>query len=316
VARVASIAIVLALLGGTAVAFAVTERLKLERSPIAAPEIDKVFSPVCACERARAGLAFRLREPDTISLAIVDAEGRVVRRLVESQARRAGRFETRWDGRDDAGALVPQGSYRPRLELRRDRRTIVLPNPIRVDTTRPRVRLGAVGPRGGFSPDGDGRNDRLIVRYAVNERAHGLLFVDGRRVVRTRFKPLDGRLEWYGRIGGRPLPAGTYRIEAGAEDVAGNLARRVGPVEIAIRYVTLGRSTLRATARTRFGVRVSTDARRFRWRFAGREGVARPGLLVLRAPRRAGRYTLFVTVNEHGARARVQVVARPARRAG
>jgi len=316
VARLASIAIVLALLGGTAVAFAVTERLKLERSPIAAPEIDKVFSPVCACARAEARVAFRLREPDTISLAILDAEGNTVRRLVSSARRTAGPFATSWDGRDDAGAVVPEGSYRPRLDLRRDRRTIVLPNPIRVDTTRPRVRFLGLRPEDGFSPDGDGRNDRVSVRYAVNERANGLLFVDGRRVVRTRWKPLDGRMDWYGLLDGRPLPAGVYRISVGAEDLAGNLAERTDPVAVEIRYIELARRMLTAQVRTRFGVRVFTDARSFRWRFAGGTGVAEPGLLVLRAPRRPARYALFVSANRHGARATVRVVARPARRAG
>jgi hypothetical protein len=316
VARIASIVIVLALLCGTAVAFAVTERLKLERSPIAGPEIDKVISPVCACEGAEARIAFRLREPDTISLKIVDAEGRVVRQLVESERRGAGEFATTWDGRDDAGTLVPEASYRPRLDLKRDRRTIILPNPIRIDTTRPRIRLVDLRPEHAFSPDGDGRNDRLSVRYAVNEQAHGLLFVDGRRLVRTRWKPLEGRMDWFGIVHGRSLPAGVYRVQIGAEDVAGNLSERTTPVTVEIRYISLARRAISVRARTRFGIRVSTDARSFRWRFAGGSGVARPGLLVLRAPRKAGRYVLFVSTDGHGARARVRVVARAGRRTG
>ena len=51
-----------------------------------------------------------------------------------------------------------------------------------------------------------------------------------------------------------------------------------------------------------------TDAPTFRWRFAGRTGVGKPGLLVLRAPK-AGRYKLFVDANGHAARA--DVVVRP-----
>ena len=58
-----------------------------------------------------------------------------------------------------------------------------------------------------------------------------------------------------------------------------------------IRFIQLAREAVRAKARTRFGVGVRSDVRRFRWRFAGRRGRARPGLLVLRAPR-LGRYTL------------------------
>jgi hypothetical protein len=66
-------------------------------------------------------------------------------------------------------------------------------------------------------------------------------------------------------------------------------------------------------ARARFGIRVATDARRFRWRFAGRAGTARPGLLVLRAPKLPGRYRLFVDERGHAARALVVVRRRGAR---
>ena len=303
----------LTLLGGTAIAFAVTERLKLERSPIAAPEIDRVFSPTCDCGREEARIGFRLRKRDTISLAIVDGDGGLVRELIESATLAPGPVQTSWNGRDARGDLVAEASYWPRLYLRSDRRTIVLPNPIRVDTTPPRIRLLSVRPTDGFSPDGDGRNDKLTVRYAVTEKARGLLLVDGERRVLTRRRPLTGRMEWFGLARGRPLPAGSYRVAAGAEDLAGNLAAPTRAVSVAIRYVTLGRARITAPARTRFGLRVQTDARTFRWRFAGASGTARPGLLVLRAPRRAGRYTVFVSVNGHGARARVRVVPRSRR---
>jgi hypothetical protein len=83
---------------------------------------------------------------------------------------------------------------------------------------------------------------------------------------------------------------------------------------VTIRYVELARSVIRVRARARFGVRVLSDARSVRWRFAGASGTAEPGLLVLRAPRRAGRYTLFVTANRRGDRAEVVVRPRPAPR--
>jgi hypothetical protein len=312
VARLAPTLVVLALLAGTAVAFGVTERLKLERSPIAAPEIDKVFSPVCECESDEAEIGFRLRRRDTISLSIVDAEGELVRLLVDREKVDAGPFDTRWDGRDDAGELVPQGVYRPRLRLARGRRTIVLPNPIRVDTTPPRIRIAAVAPVA-FSPDGDGRNDRVTVSYTVNERAHALLYVDGVLRVRTRFQPLEGQIPWFGVVERRPLRAGPHLLALAAEDLAGNVGERTEAVEVTIRYIALARSELSARVRTRFGVRVRTDARTFSWRFAGGKGAARAGLLVLRAPRKAGRYTLFVSANGHDARASVRVLPRGGR---
>ena len=48
--RLAPAALVGALLVATAVAFVVTEKLKLTRSPIIGPTVAKVFSPTCDCE--------------------------------------------------------------------------------------------------------------------------------------------------------------------------------------------------------------------------------------------------------------------------
>ena len=162
-----------------------------------------------------------------------------------------------------------------------------------------------------FSPDGDGRNDRVRVGYVLSEKANAMLYANGTREVRTRFRPTEGTLDWNGKIDGRPQPAGLYRLQVGAQDEAGNLARRTRPAFVEISYIALGRQTVRARARTRIGVRVTTDAARFRWRFAGGTGEATPGLLVLRAPRAPGRYTLFVEANGHADRASVVVTPRP-----
>lgn len=309
--RVASLAIVLVLLGATAAAFGVAERLKLERAPIAAPEITKVFSPVCECDTARATVAFRLREAGRVSLSILNSDGDVVRELVDERPVAAGgRFEAFWDGRDEARRIAPEGLYRPRIRLSRNRRTLILPNPIRIDTTPPEIVLVSTKPQF-FSPDGDGRNDVVRVSYRLGEQAQAMLYANGIREVRTRFRPLEDTLVWNGRIDGRRQRAGLHRLQLGAEDQAGNLAQRTKPAFVEIAYVTLGRETIRARARTRFGVRVTTDAARVSWRFAGGRGRAEPGLLVLRAPRKPGRYTLFVEANGHASKARVIVTPRP-----
>ncbi|HSP70731.1 MAG TPA: hypothetical protein VLN26_00075, partial [Gaiellaceae bacterium] len=59
--------------------------------------------------------------------------------------------------------------------------------------------------------------------------------------------------------------------------------------------------------RERFYIRVSADAKRVEWLFAGRTGTAKPGTLVRRAPKRAGTYRLSVSVGDHAAAARVKV---------
>ena len=61
--RHAATAIVLLLLVGTAVAFAETERLKLEPTPIEESFVQPAFSPVCACKTSKAEIRIRLIAP-------------------------------------------------------------------------------------------------------------------------------------------------------------------------------------------------------------------------------------------------------------
>ncbi len=297
-----SLLLVLALLGATAVAFVVAERLKLEPSPIRDTHVTKVFSPVCNCGTDGARIAFRLRRGETMEVAILDAGGRSVRTLVDRKFPR-GPVELRWDGRDDAGRLVSPGRYRPRIRLQRDHRTIVMPNLIRVDTTRPGIALASVRPTV-FSPDGDRRADRISVRYRVSEPAHALLFVDGRRRVRGRFQALNGELRWFGIVGGRPLPPGTYRLELRARDLAGNLSLLRPAGDVRIRYVEIERPVLGARAGRTFAVPVSTDAVTLKWslrRWGGTRSFfgSGPVPLVARAPLTPGRYTLVVAAHGH-----------------
>jgi hypothetical protein len=312
VARLAPTLLALALAGGTAAAFAVTERLKLEPTPITDTRIvppSRVFSPVCRCETASAEIGFQLREGGRVTVDLLDADDHSVRTIADRRYG-AGFHRFAWDGRDSDGRVVPEASYRPRVRLDGGARTIVLPNPIRVDTTPPEIELREHRPRDHISPDGDGRNDRLTAFYQVSEPANGLLFVNGVQRVRTRFQRLEDKLDWYGRIGGRAVRPGTYRVELGAVDEAGNLAPRTPAVAIDVRYIELARDVIPARARLRFGVRVATDAPTYRWRFAGGTGLGRPGLLVLRAPRNPGRYRLYVWAHGHADSARVAVSPR------
>lgn len=306
--RLLSTLLVVALLGGTAAAFAVTQGLKIEKSPILAPRIDKVFSPVCDCDSRVATIQFRLRKPDRVRVEIVDADGNVVRVLVPGVRRRSGRVTYTWNGRDDQGEFVSQGVYEPRVHLTDQHRTIDLPNEMRVDTTAPRISLVSVAPRE-VSPDGDGRGDRVVVAYKTNEPAHGVLLVDGTRVVYTRRQLQRSSLDWNGRFNGKPLAPGVHRLQLAAEDRAGNLSAPGTPFDVIVRYVSLARERILAKTGTRFGVRVSADAR-VSWKLGARSGGAAPGLMILRAPGRPGRYTLTVRVGSHAARAAVIVSKR------
>lgn len=298
--------VVLALLGATAAAFAVTERLKLERSPITGTRVDKVFSPVCECPHDFAVVSFILRRPETVTVRLLDSDGEVVRTLVTQRREEEGRVSYTWDGRDDLERVVEEGIYRPRVELQRNGRTIVLPNPMRVDTTPPVVTLVSALPRV-FSPDGDGRRDRVAARFRLDEKARPELLVNGSRQALGRFGKREGRLLWFGKIDGKAVRPGIYEIRVRAADRAGNRSARSRAVPVRVRYVELGRDRVQAVAGERFSIFVSTDAHSYGWLFSGRRGVAERRVLRLRAPEAPGTYTLYVKVGRHADRAEVVV---------
>jgi FlgD Ig-like domain len=307
VARIAPTVTVIALLAGTGIAFAVTERLKLERSPITAVRIpDRRFSPVCDCPHAKLAIGFRLRKADHLTLQIVDRDGHVVRTIVDDEKMAPGDLNFKWDGRDDDGRRLPDGVYRPRIELARHSRQFVLPNPIRVDTVRPRF-LGATVSPDVISPDRDGRREYLVARYQVTEPSKVYVEVNGKQRVESRARPTEGRLQWFGHVGKRALPAGTYTVRLVAEDRAGN-RRASRLLEVKVLYIDILRKRARARAGTDFSLRVTTYARRFSWRLRKRYGTARAGALHLRAPLEPGRYRLYATANGHTDTARIRVV--------
>jgi hypothetical protein len=310
VARIVSTVLVVALLAGTAAAFALTEGLKLEPAPIFGTDVDKLLSPVCGCETASATIGFRLRESDVLDVTVVDENDDVVATIVRGERFPAGRVEVEFNGRDDDDLVLPEGEYRPRVHLREDKVTTVMPNPMRIDVTPPVVEEWQARPRV-LSPDGDNRADVLTVRYRLSEPAKGLLFVGGKQRVKKRFARTEDVITWSARVDGRGFRAGTYELTVGAEDPAGNLAARMAPVPLRIRYVSLGRPRVIVTAGTRFAIRVSSDAERVRWQLGPRSGSARPGTLFIRAPRQKGRFTLVVFANGH--RARAAVFVRPPR---
>jgi hypothetical protein len=309
VPRLASALLVVGLLVATAAAFAVTERLKLVRSPILQTQLDRgVFSPVCGCESDTVEIGFRLRKADRLTVTVVDAGGRTVSTLIAEERRPAGPVAVRWDGRGDDGSVVREGTYKPRVHLAGQRRTIELPNPMRVDTTPPDVVELDVRPLT-FSPDGDGRRDKVAVRYGLSEEGRAELYVAGELRVRHRRRVLTGKIDWHGLAGDRGLPRGPYELSLAAVDRAGNRSDPAGPVTVTIRYVELSRKSIRVRAGSRFRVRVATDAESFSWRLGRAGGSSPPGVLVVRAPARPGRYALVVEANDRRARANVTVEA-------
>ena len=303
-AQIAAAVVAVALLGGSAAAFAFTEHLKLEKSPVYRTRVGKQLGPNCHCQYRKIPIQFTLRKRDRLSVVVVDSDGKVVRTLLMSTPVRAGRQRFGWDGRDDSGQVVPAGTYKPRLHLANEHRTILMPNPINVDPTAPTISLVSLAPRV-FSPGRAFRRNHAAIRWRASEPVQALLYVDGQlRVHRRRFIE-KGTLPWLGT----GLPAGRYHLVLRAVDRTGNVSDGVPLGVVRIRYVDVRPHVLRPLAGAKIGFRVIADARRIHWRFGRRRGTSRPGLLLLRAPK-PGRYRLVLTVDGHTAEALVIVSPR------
>jgi hypothetical protein len=310
VARVLSTAVVLALLTATALAFVITERAKLEKSPIMGTKVTPLFSPSAVDPRLKtADVIFRLRTNERIEAWIQDSDGNRVRLLQSPRTfKRGTRLDLVWDGFTDSGTLVPDGVYMPVVKLLRSHRTIVLPSEIRLDTKPPVITVRH--PQYPIlSPDGDGRHDSFTVPYRINERAHAILFVRGTRVVYTKSQKQVGELRWTGKLGTPPKPArpGRYLLTVAARDEAGNESKPF-PFAIAqVRYITLARDRVVVRPGGKFFLRVSADTPTVHWTLHGRSGTQRTGTLRFTAPKSAGVYRLYVTAGTHAAKCTVVV---------
>jgi hypothetical protein len=309
-------------------AFVVAQRLKSQTPPVRAlsQTSDTLFSPNGDGTRDTARISFRLKlKSDQVTLDVIDDNGDVVRRLVKDKFMRAGQEQTfRWDGRTDDGKLAPDGIYRPRVRLKDQGRTIVLPLDIRLDKTAPRpvVTVLGFGERSGPAVVPPGGTTPVTFRFSgplIGTPSFQVYRTDAPRprVVASFPGKAGSRYgRWEGRVAGKPAAPGTYLIVARVRDSAGN----VGAVPQTIRTAKVlrgplpGRAgvTVRAiAAQTTLEpvvggdlVRVDVDAggQPFKWsiRRAGRSraidrGTGRGRLLRVRAPfGRSGVYLIRV----------------------
>jgi hypothetical protein len=217
------------LLIGSVAAFTYTQKLKLERSPVSTARFDRWLSPECDCPRETTRLTFRLRERERIDATIVDADGDFVRTLLTAVEQESGRVEMEWDGRDEAGRIVPDGDYRVRVRMRDERRTIVIPTEVHVDTVAPKVRLN------GVSSTTLRPGDPIEFRYETNEFGRPLLLVDGKVAARGgERKPGRKTVIWAGRVRRDLLPPGIYSVSLLVEDSAGNRSEPTTATHIAV----------------------------------------------------------------------------------
>jgi len=293
------------LLVATAAAFAITERLKLTKSPLmVGTKVSKTFSPTCGCARGYAKVVVKLRRADALTVRIVDSRKRTVRVLVQDVQTPRGLTSFRWDGRNAANERAPDGIYQAEVHLARQHRTILLPNQILLDTTPPTV-LALHANRLFFSPDEDKQADFVRLIYEFSKPAHAVVFVDGTRIIVTKNHAAKGNVSWFG---GKLAP-GTYTLQVGGLDAAGNSTPvdQRWRIRVTIRYISLASNRIVVRRGDAFEIGVSTDAKRYGWKLGKRRGKSGSPVLRLSAPTTPGRYTLTVTERGHVSRAAVIV---------
>jgi flagellar hook assembly protein FlgD len=217
-------------------AFFVAQRLKNAPSIVQQFTLTPFFSPNHDGRYDRAYVNFKLKRTDDVTVSMIDREGDEVRVLADDQrlpAYTPTRFA--WDGRTDAGTRAPDGSYRVRITLRREGRSVTIARKVRLDVTPPRPRVVSIGPAKDVGPEllplPDG-GEADVHLQAPGRKPVIRLFKTGpgpTRLVETKPLP-DGTKVWHWNgltDSGRPVSPGTYLVSIETRDQAGN--RGVSP---------------------------------------------------------------------------------------
>ena len=213
----------LALAGGCA--FLLAAQLKAAKPVIARLDRLITFSPNGDGRKDVERIGFRLKTDDRVAVDVINEDGGRVRRVGDDLDTSGGRqVRVTWDGRDDDGRRAPDGFYRIRITLRREGRSVVAPQPFRLDTTPPRpaviVESAAVVAPGrpvDFRVRGVGPQATPSFQVVRTD-------VDPAQVVRSfDGSPGDKSYRWDGRVDdGSVARPGTYLITATSRDGAGN----------------------------------------------------------------------------------------------
>ncbi len=227
-------ALVLATFG----AFFAAQRLKATPSVVGEFRHNPFFSPNHDGRFDRATVRFEVRKRGRVSLAVVDADGDVVRELIDDDTFLPYReIRARWDGTDEDGARAPDGVYRYRITLPDQGRNVVIPESVRLDTTPPTPRVISIGPAKDKVPrpellpvpGGGEAVVHFIAPTAKSARKKVLLFKTGPGPVKQVGAPIplaDDATQWRWSAQtetGRPVSPGTYLVAIQARDQAGNI---------------------------------------------------------------------------------------------
>ncbi|HEY1539360.1 MAG TPA: N,N-dimethylformamidase beta subunit family domain-containing protein [Solirubrobacteraceae bacterium] len=290
----------------TFAAFFVAQELKSTPPLVQHVTADRYFSPNHDGRLDHEHASFDLKRADDVTATVVDHAGDSVRVLFSDRSFPAKRkIRLVWDGTRADHEMVPDGTYRIRLNLRRQGRAVLLPRNIVKDTKPPNVLVTSIGPqrdkvpRPEFLPRPDGKP--AVVHFVAPDptklcatppgsTSKGCRHVDV-LVYRTDVtparmvfpKPIElantaRSWSWNGTLDGRRVAAGTYVVVVRARDRAGNIGSSTpippplrfgqkfrGRGGITVRYLTAQAASTPVVAGKRAVVAVESVNKRFSW---------------------------------------------------
>lgn len=207
------------------------------------PKIYAPWSSTAAFNPKRAGVLASVKVGATLSqvaawqVTVRDADQAVVHSFTGSGTKVAAT----WDGRDGAGAIVPDGRYSLAITASsNDGLARAASLPVEILTVPPRL-SGVEG--GVVSPNGDGIDDTTRLTYTVSRPCQARVAIADTagkvlRVVRgwTHVAAGAHHVSWDGKLpngaGFSPAADGTYTVKVFVKDAAGNTTQASGTVKV------------------------------------------------------------------------------------
>lgn len=209
----------------------------------------EVISPRPGAPNRATRIGYSLSRPARVSVYLVDSAGtRHV--LRDNQPRAAGDFEILFGGSVDNRTLA-DGTYQVVVEAQDENGAqATMPATLRIegaDTSLPELQAFTVFPQA-FTPNQDGLDDRVIIRYYLTKPARVTVYLtDGKKRLPIDEKKettllTEDKLSAVGPHeydydagidrGAPPPPDGAYTVVAEAVDANGNTVRATSPLEI------------------------------------------------------------------------------------
>lgn len=192
-----------------------------------------LFSPSAEGSRSTASISFKMNEAGAASVTVSDPSDRggTVRRVVREGDAPAGRISVTWDGRDEQGAVLPDGRYILNIRANAGRRSWNSNRPIYIDTSPPEVSdltvrsAIAYGSRGACQVSVTVADPGTLALSATAPRSTAVL---ARRDEAQVSRGTTVRWSWDGTRRGRRVSPGLYVIRATTTDRLRNVGQTIG----------------------------------------------------------------------------------------